>query len=71
VKKPEEIAFIKFVLSHDGRIPVEFWDDLTKQQYGYLEKWSNKDLWEYGVTMRSGWLTNKGREALSRDGSEG
>ncbi len=70
-KKPEELALIKFVLAHKGRIPSEHWDDLTKQEYGYLEKWTNKGFWEYGVSVRSGWLTREGLEAFSRDDGEG
>lgn len=25
-----------------------------------LKKWSNKDWWNYGVSLRTGWLTKKG-----------
>jgi hypothetical protein len=25
-----------------------------------LQKWADKGWWEYGVTLRSGWLTPKG-----------
>jgi hypothetical protein len=37
---------------------VKYSDD--KQCLYYLEKWTKKGWWEYGVTLRSGWFTQEG-----------
>ena len=28
-----------------------------KQAYSWMDKWSRKGWWDYGVTLRSGWFT--------------
>ncbi len=64
--KPAEVQFIAFVLAHDGKIPSDLWNGIQKQEYGYLDKWSDRHWWEYGVSLRSGWLTPEGRLALNK-----
>lgn len=64
--KPEEIRFIAFVLAHGGRIPSDLWKGIKKQEYRYLSKWTGKGWWEFGVSLRSGWLTPEGKEALEK-----
>lgn len=39
-----------------------FSDD--KQLMYYLEKWTKKGWWEYGVSLRTGWFTPEGIEEL-------
>lgn len=38
----------------------KFSDD--KQNMHYLEKWTSKGWWEYGVSLRTGWFTPEGIE---------
>lgn len=64
MKKPEELALMRLVLDSGGRVPCDRWESLTKPEYGYLDKWTRKGWWDYGVTLRSGWLTKRGFEAL-------
>ncbi len=30
----------------------------------WLDKWTDKGLWNYGVSARSGWVTDKGKEKV-------
>lgn len=60
--KPDEIQFWFSLI--DGQVPYERWGDLTKRQYYLLDKWTDKGFWEFGVSMRSGWLTPEGKEKL-------
>jgi len=62
--KPDEIEFMKLILSHKGRYPSQYWEAMTKRQHRILEKWSDKGQWEYGVSVRSGWLTEVGYKHL-------
>jgi hypothetical protein len=36
-----------------------------KRFYSLLAKWERKGWWEYGVSLRGGWLTDAGRAALA------
>ena len=63
--KPDEIEFIKRVRATE-RIPSSEWDSLTKKQYYWLDKWTDKGFWEYGVSLRSGWLTAEGKNEFSK-----
>lgn len=36
-----------------------------KRFYSLLAKWERKGWWEYGVSLRGGWLTPEGRKALA------
>jgi hypothetical protein len=36
-----------------------------KRAYYLLEKWSEKDWYDYGVALDLGWLTDKGKETAS------
>ena len=40
---------------------------IKKRKTSILEKWSDKGLWEYGVSLRAGWLTKKGWEWLQKE----
>lgn len=62
MRKPEEVQFIAFVTAHGGKIPSDLWDGIKKIEYNYLEKWVRKGWWEFGVTLRSGWLTPEGKK---------
>ena len=41
-----------------------------KRLYYILLKWSNRDLWDYGVNARWGWFTSKGL-AAGREANRG
>lgn len=62
--KSDEIDFMRFILPL-GRIPSEHWSDLSKRQYGLLDKWSRKGFWDYGVSSRGGWLTENGKDKFN------
>lgn len=36
-----------------------------RRLFGVLEKWADRNWWEYGVSVRTGWLTDAGRTALA------
>lgn len=61
MKKPDEIEFMASILIWQGKIPTTRWDVLTKRQYHLLGKWTSIGWWEFGVTLRAGWLTDVGR----------
>jgi hypothetical protein len=40
------------------------------QIYGKLEEFEHRDLIEYGVSLRTGWLTEKGLKALNEESAK-
>ncbi len=66
MKKPDELKLIELLKANSHP-----YDALTayklskvlkmpeKRLYSILEKWVNKGLFEYGVTLRTGWVTPK------------
>lgn len=62
--KPDEIELMMLVISGKGQIPSKNKDELTKRDYAMLDKWVRKGQWEYGVSLRSGWLTPSGEAHL-------
>ena len=68
--KPEVRKLIALVLAHAGKIPLSLWNALSKQDTHFLEKWADKGLWEYGVSPRSGWLTEAGEKKFKESGDE-
>lgn len=72
--KPDEQALARVVLesqAHDrgpGFVAEGWWLDRgypEKRLWRLLEKWERKGWWEYGVSLRGGWLTETGRAALT------
>lgn len=37
----------------------------SNQFHYYLSKWCNRNWWDYGVSLRGGWLTEDGVKALT------
>lgn len=64
--KQDEFYLITIVKSNEYKIPYERWDGLTKRHYSLLAKWSRKGYWDYGVSIRSGWATDKGKEYFTQ-----
>lgn len=71
--KPNELKLIHLV--YTKRKPYERSEDdksvrdmieisgiPSKQCWYYLEKWCEKDWYEYGVNLELGWLTPKGKK---------
>lgn len=61
--KEKEKLFIKELLKNNPKpyeagIAMDYSDD--KQFMYYLEKWTRKGWWDYGVSLRSGWFTPEG-----------
>ena len=66
--KPDEHALAARVLGHpEGQLRNESGGlfDTTKRELYILLKWAGNGWWEYGVSVRAGWLTPLGRVALS------
>lgn len=70
MRKPDEIAFYAALRAlHKGPYKAQQYDlpfaDKVgaqlgiheKRVYGLLNKWTDRDWWEFGVSMRSGWFT--------------
>jgi hypothetical protein len=62
VIKADEIEFMKRVAEFGFKIPMQYWRGLTKREYYLLSKWSGKGYWDYGVSLRSGWVTDDGKK---------
>lgn len=57
--KQDEKDFRSMILANGGRIPYELWGTLSKRQYYLLDKWCSNGEWEFGISLRSGWLTTQ------------
>lgn len=60
--KTKQVTPLEIILSPGFYIPY-------KRAWYILEKWDRRGLYDYGVTLRVGWLTDKGK-ALAKDLSE-
>ena len=59
--KPDEAKLLKGI--QDGKPPKVVAADLgmhEKRLQYILLKWTDKGWWDYGVSARTGWLTDKG-----------
>lgn len=72
--KPDERALLLKLA--DGRSPDVFATDVAvgmginvNRAMYLLEKWSNKGWWNSGISTRSGWMTELGKEAASKERS--
>lgn len=54
--RQEEADLIKKILKNNNRLPQDLYED--EQADIFLTRWSGLNLWEYGVSMRTGWLIN-------------
>ncbi|UJR81481.1 phage portal protein family protein [Sandaracinus amylolyticus] len=67
-RKSDEVGLAKRVLAHPKGVLRDGADDLvdvTKREAYVLGKWARRGWWEYGSSLRGGWLTDEGRAALS------
>lgn len=66
--KPDEKALAKAVLARADYCFVDVLGETLgihrKRTLGILTKWSRRDWWDYGVSLRSGWLTDTGKQEL-------
>lgn len=79
--KPDEMALRAAVLADRKSQPHTsgtFLDELAQglgipdsRSYYIGSKWTDKGWWDYGVSLRSGWLTPKGIEAMAADPAGG
>lgn len=69
--KPDEQDFILSILVNKGRLLKDAFDpnttdlfhdddDLTKREYAILKKWAKRGHWDFGVSIRTGWMTESG-----------
>ena len=63
--KQHEYELMRAVLGDGSGVPVGQWDSLDKRALRVLEKWTRKGWWDWGVSVRAGWLTDDGRAALT------
>lgn len=74
MKKPDEIELMRRMLNLDeDKYVRDLIDELHeagklhyKRAWYLLDKWSLKGWYDYGVTLDLGWLTDEGREALTK-----
>lgn len=78
MKKPDEIRLYNTLREHSSRqvswshlMPeklahhyFEIADIHPKRGYAMLDKWVTCGWWEYGVSLRAGWFTDKAPERL-------
>jgi len=65
--KRDEREFLKRVVSQVSAALVLRSDNCpvpVKRGYYLLDKWTRKGFWEYGVTSRTGWFTQAGKDWL-------
>jgi hypothetical protein len=64
--KEKELNFAKTLLKAVENQPYKFGSAIKysgdKQLMYYLEKWTAKGFWEFGVSLRTGWFTPEGIE---------
>ena len=69
VRKEDEIDMMRFLVEAEaskGRtssLLLNYVSDSKRKHY-ILKKWTEKRWWDYGVSMRSGWPTDEGMEAI-------
>jgi hypothetical protein len=64
--KSDEADLARHVL--EGGDALAFNGMHIKRLCAVLSKWEGKGWWEYGVSVRAGWLTDQGRAALAERG---
>lgn len=65
--KPDEREMMRRALQREQTSPFdESCADIAhpNRVLYVIEKWSGKGWWQYGVSLRCGWLTNQGRAAF-------
>ena len=66
--KIDEAMLARIVLISAGRFPqsLDLDEHFEPKRWQYvLSKWEKRDWWEYGVSLRYGWLTPLGKEKLT------
>lgn len=58
--KDDEIQLMRLALRRGGGANCLISEIKGKRENFILYKWTNRGCWQFGVTMRSGWLTSKG-----------
>lgn len=68
--KPDEIELIRLVMKQ-SRPTVSEMNEVSPRWAYLLTKWVRRGFWEYGVSLRTGWMTEAGiewaREAIARE----
>lgn len=66
MRKPDELELMRVLTHPHGHFRDGAGDlvDVTKREAYVLAKWSARGWWESGVSLRSGWLTERGRDHL-------
>ncbi len=59
--KDDERAMMLWLYAHPHESLIEYPMDEKRKAYVCL-KWANKGWYDYGVTARSGWLEDKGKD---------
>jgi hypothetical protein len=67
---PQERSIAQYVVSGATGSEAEAWwvakGSPPRQLWAVLDRWAARGWWDYGVSIRGGWLTESGREALLR-----
>jgi len=74
MRKPDEIALfqrLRDTRTGDRRVGAPYPDKIAadlgmppNRLRAILNKWTDRDWWEYGVSMRCGWFTEKAPQEL-------
>jgi hypothetical protein len=72
---PDKMVLLAYKLYDADRMgkkfPYDFLMEMSNQPfkvcYKCMERASNRDLIDYGVSLRTGWITEKGMELLNGD----
>lgn len=71
--KPEELDFLRRMIERANSNPykniIGFWETEplpTRKWMYYLTKWTRKNWYEFGVSLRTGWFTPEGIEEINK-----
>lgn len=78
--KDDEIEFLQYLISkcnngngycQPGRDAVAEYNMNDKRKTYILNKWDNKGLWDYGVSLYSGWFKTENKDEIFKKITEG
>lgn len=79
MKKQDEIDFFNYLINlakqdnkdigyfNPGRSVLEKFTMNSKRKYRILLKWSDKDIWDYGINICCGWFTPEAVEKFNKE----
>lgn len=69
MRKPDEIEYYAAIRAKGRGVFADVVAENIGMEWGraeyLLEKWADNGWWDYGVTLRSGWLTDEAPQELT------